>query len=364
MKKKKIIFFINAITITRCIKRIEEFIDNGYEIEAYGFERGAEIYAKPTKFTINVIGKHDVSQGYFKRFCIIYSSLRPILKQYSKQDVLFYYFFYDVAFVARLISRKRFVYEESDIPYTGISNKLIRNLLGYFDRKIIRKSLLTVMTSEGFIDYHFGENRLDNVIVVPNRVNPKLLEFPYKHKTIDINHLSFAFVGGFRYTSVLNFAKVIATQFPQHSFHIFGNIIENREQIEFLANNYDNIYLHGKFNNPDELSIVYEQIDLVVATYDITSINARYAEPNKMYEAVFFETPIIVSSNTYLAKKVRQQGIGYDINGLKKEEIKSFIMNLKEQELLNKQKACMAIPKEYSINYNPNLFVLLEQRIR
>ena len=50
MAKKKIIFFINAITITRCIKRIEEFIDNGYEVEAYGFERGGEVYAQPQSF--------------------------------------------------------------------------------------------------------------------------------------------------------------------------------------------------------------------------------------------------------------------------------------------------------------------------
>ena len=101
MAKKKIIFFINAITITRCIKRIEEFVDNGYEVEAYGFERGGEVYAKPSKFQINVIGKHDVSQSYFTRLRIIYSSLKPILKKYRGQDVIFYYFFFDIAFRTR-----------------------------------------------------------------------------------------------------------------------------------------------------------------------------------------------------------------------------------------------------------------------
>ena len=35
--------------------------------------------------------------------------------------------------------------------------------------------------------------------------------------------------------------------------------------------------------------------DMVVATYDVTIENVRYAEPNKIYEAIFFETPIILS---------------------------------------------------------------------
>ena len=356
MAKKKIIFFINAITITRCIKRIEEYIDNGYEVEAYGFERGGEVYAQPSKFHINVIGKHDVSQGYFTRLRIIFSSLKPILKKYRKEDVIFYYFFFDIAFTARLLSRKPFIYEESDIPYTGVGNVWLRNLLRRIDKRIIRKSLLTVMTSEGFIDYHFGDERPKNIIVVPNRVNPQLDAFEYHNKVLDINHLSFAFVGGFRYDSIMNFATVVAERFPQHDFHVFGNIMQNEEALMSLVEKHDNIRYHGLFRNPDDLPGVYEKIDVVLATYDATSINAQYAEPNKLYEAIYFRTPIVVSSNTFLAKKVKRLGIGYDINGLNKDEIVAFIENLSQDDLLAKQSACAAIPKETATNSNPEVF--------
>ena len=248
MKKKKIVFFINAITLTRCIKRIEEFVDTGYEIEAYGFERGGEVFVKPSKFEIKVIGKHDITQSYLSRLGTIYRSMKPIIKQYKNQDVLFYYFFYDVAFAARLISRRPFIYEESDIPYVGIGSSIVRNILGRIDKKMINQSLLTVMTSEGFINYHFGDYRPNNIIVVPNRVNPRLCEYEYHKQKIDINHLKFAFVGGFRYQSVLNFATVIGESFPQHEFHVYGIVVHkpDKEALGRLMNKY--IYMRSSLD--------------------------------------------------------------------------------------------------------------------
>ena len=350
---------MNAITLTRCIKRVEEFIDNGYEIDAYGFDRGGETYAQPSKFEIKVIGSHNISQSYSSRLKTIYKSMKPIIKKYKKQDVLFYYFFFDVAFVARLITKRPFIYEESDIPYTNIGNSMLRGFLGRVDKRMIERSLLTVMTSEGFIDYHFGDERPKNIIVVPNRVNPKLSEFEYQNKPIDINHLKFAFVGGFRYASVLNFATVIAEHFSQHEFHAYGNIVENKNALEELVNQYSNVFFHGTFKNPDELPGIYEKIDVVLATYDATSINAQYAEPNKLYESIYFRTPIVVSSNTFLAKKVNRLGIGYGINALNKEEIVSFIKSLTLEDLKNKQMASSSIPKESATNTNPEIFKYL-----
>ena len=42
MNKKKIVFILNNVTITRCLKRVGEFIDNGYDVDVYGFEKLGE----------------------------------------------------------------------------------------------------------------------------------------------------------------------------------------------------------------------------------------------------------------------------------------------------------------------------------
>lgn len=358
----KIVFILNNITLTRCLKRVSEFIDNGYEVDVYGFEKqGEEGYASPSNFNISILGVFSRKQSYYERLMVYYRSLKPLFNKYKGQDVVFYYFFFNIAFAARLLCRRPFIYEESDMPYTGLKNKLLRNWLSNIDKRMIKKSLLTVMTSEGFIDYHFGDERPKNIVVVPNRVNPLLMNLPYHRNDFDINHLSIAFVGGFRYNSVINFATVIAENFPQHEFHVYGIVLEYGEELKALCEKYENIHFHGKFRNPDDLPSIYEKIDLVLASYDATYINAQYAEPNKMYEAIFFRTPIIVSSNTFLAKKVSKLGVGYHINALNKQEIVSFINGLTIEDINNKLQALEALPKDFAINKNPELFNYLEK---
>ena len=34
---KKIVFIINAVSNQRCIKRVNEFVERGYNVVAYGF---------------------------------------------------------------------------------------------------------------------------------------------------------------------------------------------------------------------------------------------------------------------------------------------------------------------------------------
>ena len=67
----KIVFVLNNITLTRCIKRVSEFIENGYEVDVYGFEKqGEEGYAVPSDFDITVIGVFSRKQSYFERLMV------------------------------------------------------------------------------------------------------------------------------------------------------------------------------------------------------------------------------------------------------------------------------------------------------
>lgn len=361
----KVIFILNNITITRCHKRVSEFIAQGYEVEVYGFKKqDEEGYADPKDFSITILGSFSQEQSYFVRLKVYYRSLKLLFKKYKKQDVIFYYFFFNIAFAARLQCWRPYIYEESDMPYLSIGNKRIRKWLSRIDKRIIQKSLLTVMTSEGFIEYHFGDEHPQNIVVVANRVNPALMNLPYLSKVHnDWNHLSFAFVGGFRYTSVLNFASVVGESFPQHEFHVFGIIIENGEELREICEKYKNIHFHGKFRNPDDLPDIYGNIDMVLASYDVTSINAQYAEPNKMYEAIFFRVPIIVSKGTFLSRKVEALNIGYAINGLDKDEIRKFLTDVTREDYERKIKGLNAIPREKAINENPALFEYLSGRL-
>lgn len=358
---KKIVFVFNSANDTRCMKRVEEFVEHGYEVDVYAFDRGSEIVATSKSFCVKTLAKHDISMSYIKRAVIIKRSLKRLFRLYQKEDVFYFLFFFDVAFIGHLFTNKPYIYELSDMPYSSISNSFIRQLFEKADRRIITKSFLTTVTSEGFIDYLYGDKRPTNFVVVPNRVDKRLLDIPYQETPVDVNHLRFSFVGGFRYQSTLDFIHYAAKNFPQHTFTVDGNLIVFEEELKQLAVTYPNIRLNGIFKYPEDSPGIYARTDIVLSTYDADSINAQYAEPNKMYEAMFFHTPIIVSSGTFLAKKVKRLGIGWDVNPSCEKDIVDLIKGITEDQLKTMRDNCKKIPIEESVNENPRLFEYIEQ---
>lgn len=364
MNRKKIVFVFNSANDTRCMKRVEEFVEQGYEVDVYAFDRGSNVVATSENFQVKIIGKHDITMSYPKRAMIIYKSLKKLFKQYHKQDVVYFLFFFDVAFVGHLISDKPYIYELSDMPYSGINNNLIRGIFESADRRIIRHSFLTTLTSEGFIEYLFKNNIPKNYVVVPNRVDKRLVDIPYHESEFNINHLRFSFVGGFRYQSTLDFIKYAAKNFPQHTFAVDGNIICFEEELKQLASTYSNISLNGIFKYPNDSPSIYERTDIVLSNYDADSINAQYAEPNKLYEAIYFHTPIIVSSGTFLAKKVKKLGIGWDVDSSNENEVVNLINNITKEKLVQIQEVCKQIPLVDVVNENPQLFEFIESHLK
>lgn len=354
--KPKIIFIINSIQQQRCLKRIAEFIAQGYEVEAYGFSRSEVVPTMPDQFHIEVLAQFDNNLSYFMRLIVMYKALRPVFKRHKHENVLYYYFLLDVAMVCRMLSHKPFIYEESDLMQTYLPSRFICKILNKIDKHIIRKSLLTTMTSEGFMQYHFKAQQPQNVVLVPNRLNSSVLSLTYHPTTTDINHLRVAFVGSARHESIIRFSEAFLSAFPQHELHFYGLINDRPEEFERIKNTYPNVYFHGKFSNPKDLPNIYEQIDLVIATYDYHFENVRYAEPNKLYEAAYFETPIIVSSHTFLAQKTLQWGVGFAIDPFDKEAVKDFFTNLTPAQLDECVTRCKAINKSELIDQNPQLF--------
>ena len=53
--KPKVIFIVNAIQSHHCIKRINEFLANGYNVKVYGFKRDTVFHTKPEKFDIEIL---------------------------------------------------------------------------------------------------------------------------------------------------------------------------------------------------------------------------------------------------------------------------------------------------------------------
>lgn len=357
---KKIVFIVNSIQIQRIVKRINSFYDTGHDIEVYAFDRDdVSPCGLMPHFDYKIIGHFPNNMPYIKRLSYMRKSLRGVLTEIKKDNCILYIFGLDAAIVTRSVIKLPYFYEEADLVHTYISNSSVVKLLEWLDVRIIKKSLLTILTSDGFVDYHFGKKNPPNVMVIGNKLNPAILNLSKIEKPIlDINHLKIGFVGSFRFQSVLNFCRVLVENFPQHELHVFGSMPENSQVVGMKK--LKNFHFHGYFKNPEDLPLIYSQIDLSLSTYDANTINAQYAEPNKMYEAVYFDTPIIVSKNTFLERKVNRLKIGFSIDALNDAEIISFISSLSEDSINNCISNLKLIDKFSAINQPDSLFKVID----
>lgn len=360
----KIVFILETIDAPRMLKRIQEFIDKQYEVEVYGFRHFREkSLNQPVGFKINIIG--EINQAsYLRRIKGIIKGIRKVLKATKGQKVLYYIPNLDMAMFFRMLSRADYVFEESDLKHTYVHSKFIQGVLEWIDKKVIRRSVVSAFTSEGFVKYHFGDNPPANICYVFNRLNAKILDLPIPgSRNVNINNIKFGFVGKATFRSIFDFAKIVAEKYPEHEMHFYGTTDTSYESQVKTLSEYPNFFLHGRFKNPDELPEIYNNVDLVLALYDVDAINVLYAEPNKLYEAMYYRKPIIVSSGTYLAEKVNRLGIGFDIDSTDMSKIDAFISGLTEQCIKEKIDNAERIDRKDAVNDNSELFEHIKEYV-
>lgn len=358
--RRKVVFILASLSDSHFKNRIVEFMDHQIDVDVYGFERTSHKTPKELPYHFEVLGMLH-NESYINRVKLYLKCFRLLGKNYNGQKVVFYLCGLDIAMFFHFINPSfDYIYEECDLVHTYLGKA--KYVLEWIDEKIIKKSLLTITTSEGFIKYHFGNKRPQNVLLIENKLNPAVRECSLKDKRpFSLDSLSIGFVGAPRFDSVYNFIDVFCKICPNQTFHVYGGpIIQQFEPLK----KYKNCVFHGFFKNPTDLPDIYANIDLVVATYDTRFENVRYAEPNKIYEAIYFETPIVVSSGTFLAEKVKRLGIGYDIDALNNEDVINFINKLTEESIRDKISNIQKIDKNETLNINNAFFERLDLLIK
>lgn len=325
---QKIVVILSSLNHSMLIKRTLALNKLGMSISVYGYERNSK---SPNQFPDNIpvhkIGNVVNGGNYLKRLSILYKSLKKVFKENASQSV-YYVSSFDLSLFCWLF-RKRFIYEMSDMIYTSFPC-FVREILRRIDRILVRRSLFTLMTSEGFKMYLFGNNLVDKIDYIPNRLSGYFGNIDRNIHIFTSGKIRFSFIGLIRYpNTVFRFARVVGKYFPEHEFHFYGFCDVNYEHnLKELVDMYGNVYFHGSFRNPDDLEAIYSQTDVTICCYDTTSINERIAEPNKLYESIFFTSPIVVTQNTYLSQRVKSLRCGYSINPFSDDSIKEFIEEL------------------------------------
>lgn len=361
---KRVLFVLNCIEDSLCKKRVEEFIGENYSVKVYGYLRNRQMPALEGGVVLSEIPN---TLSYAKRVPILIKTLKKLLGENKGKEITWYFFGLDIALIAFCIRPNiKFIYENADLSYTNIRSRGISYLFKKADQIIVKKSLATVFTSEGFLDFHYNGQRPQNVIIKPNKINRLILSLPtIPKRSLNCKSLSFAFVGLIRYKSIYNMAEVISRCFPNHSFHFYGIFaVDNSEEAKAFKTleSRSNVYFHGRFNNPYDLPKVYSNIDVVVSTYDVTSDNVKYAEPNKIYESIYFRTPIVVSEGTFLANQVKKLGSGYAVNAMLEQCIVDLVNHI-ETSINDVIDNILKIPQDFAVNESDEFFKALNKHL-
>lgn len=360
---KKIVFILSSIQHPRSLKRVQEFRSRGYDCAVYGFSRDS---GKLPEIEFVNLGSIVNGSSYFKRLGLIFSAIRSVVKQHRGEDSLYYCFGFEIALFVFLFRGRPYIYESSDLMYTYMRSSLVVSFFKFIDRLLIKHSFRTVFTSEGFCQYLFNETP-PNVSFITNRLNQSILQMQDADipvKQFDEKNIVICFTGGLRFKTLLSFAEVVADEFPNISLNFHGTIAnldsEFNERVNKLKN-ASNIHFFPPFKTPDDLPRIYSSVDLILCTYDTKFANVRLAEPNKLYEAIYFRRPIIVSLNTFLAKKVEKLGIGCAVNADDPSSVREMLAGLSRDRIAAMQSAAAKISKNECVNINTSFFEMLQR---
>ena len=354
---KEIIFILSSLNDSHFRKRVEEFMDNGYQVKVYGFKRKGQNLPL-LRYNPVVLGEIE-NRNFSARLSLFNRSIKGIAKVCKGK--LCFYSSLDIAIFAKQYIKAPYIYEVCDLTELTIGNPVIRTALTKINKSVIRKSKKTIITSEGFADY-FSNLPQDKFYLIPNKVSADMPPFAGKKRELHIDKIKIGFAGVIRFESIYHFVKACADygkNIEMHLFGIYSDADEWATKIEQIEKNYNNVFFHGRFSNPGDLPSIYEGVDLVLCTYPPT-LGVKYAEPNKLYEAIYFRCPIIVSEKVFLGDKVKRLNIGYVIDAMDEDKIKLFLESLNASNYQSKVDACKSIPQSECINTNDDFFKQIE----
>lgn len=185
-----------------------------------------------------------------------------------------------------------------------------------------------IVTSMKFFDMHYSFIiDKSKVIFMPNVPDPAPFK-EYKKKTD--GEFTVGFIGGIRYLAQM---KMLVNAAEQTGCRVLfagaGGTNDDYDRITAYCKGKDFVTFSGKYDYNSEIASLYGQVDCVYSVYDASNPNVRIALPNKLYEAVYCELPIIVAKGTYLSEIVAGNKIGMAVEHRNEEDLVITLDKLK-----------------------------------
>lgn len=219
------------------------------------------------------------------------------------------------------------VIEISDLRSHTYSNDIKSMILKNIEKFMFKFIDKLIITSPKFYDVYYNTLFKNKPFLLENK--PLSTMIPKKIEKIENKKIIIGIVGlllqGKPYKTLFETLK----NNDKYEVHIYGKGVY-QSMVEEYSSKYKNIKYFGEYNFFKDSAKIYASLDILYMVYDTTngSLNNKIALPNKFYEAMYFQVPIITSEGTYLGELVSGYKIGLLVNCLDKEDLINKINEL------------------------------------
>lgn len=297
-------------------------LNAGYSVTIIGWDRDADYAARSESLRI---GAHEaevirfgikaqfgggVKKNLFPLF-LFQKRLLGWLKTNKAAYDMIHAFDFDTGFVASKCAKKfgkKLVYHILD--YYVDSHMLRRTVLEKpilkLENSIINFADATVICTEKRKEQIAGSTpkRLAVIHNTPSSAQMKECDKKTKHT----GRIKIVYVGILQPARLLKEIAEAVSENDNVELHV-GGFGSYAEFFEDMAERCDNIYYYGCLTYEQTLSLENE-CDIMLAIYDPTIENHRYAAPNKFYESLMLGKPVMMVRETGMSQIVEDNGIG------------------------------------------------------
>lgn len=342
MDKKQILFLLSHQPNPRFVKQIK-YLATSNDVSVIYFYRDymkdlSDEYNSSCKLNENIA---SISNGnYLQRIGKYLQSVQKLYKilKVNKYDTLIVNNIDTLALfkICTLFQKTntKIVIEISDLRSHTYKNSLKSKLMRAVEQFMFKFVDKLIVTSPKFYEMYYNKLFDGNYFVLENKPLSNMI--PPKLEKVVNDKVIIGIVGlllqGKPYEALFEAIK----NDDRFEVHIYGKGTYQK-LVEEYASKYENIKYFGEYNFFQDSAKIYASLDILYMPYDTTngSLNNKIALPNKLYEAMYFQVPIITSSGTYLGELVEQYGIGEMIKCCDKKSLQNALLNINIETIQN-----------------------------
>lgn len=366
-KKKVLIAFLGNINYdTRCKNLYDTLNSNGYEVEFIGFDwmtRGFK--EEQGEISILKLKKGFLSISFYLKF-IWHIKLKLIS---TKASLIFAEDIYTLPFVVILgkLKRAKIYYDSRELfgYLAGLKDKKLRQTFWkWIEKFFIRKADCVIVTGPMDGEFLKKEYDLKNILPLrnlPRYYKPKLSLDLHTHLQIDKSKKIILYQGVLLKGRGIEKVFEVLKGLPNHIFVIAGGgeFEDHYKKLAIEMNLINQVYFLGKLTQED-LPKVTASADVGVALIENLSTSYYYALPNKLFEYIMVEVPVIVSNLPQMKEVIEKYDVGFTVEFENKDELIAAIKKLTEDSDLHESKKQNCHIASQELNWEKEVTGLLQ----